>query len=308
MKIFSKPAVAEQDEGGDRTTLRIAGVPEHFNLPWHLALERRAFVRAKIELKWRTVPEGSGAMCELLRAGAVDLALLVTDAAVLDILQGSPCRIIAPYVDTPLTWGVHVGAASGIDRQEQLGHVPFAISRPNSGSHLVVAAYARSRGRTLREQDLVVVNDLAGAVARLQGPDPMAFLWEKFTTKRLVDSGVLRRVDEYRTPWPAFMIVATEAALAEHPEAVKRLLKVIADQARGLMQKRTAPEMIAQRYGMTLEDARAWFSEVRWNTGAQVDGAALSALADTLHQAGLLNTVPGPEELLGKLVWNAGMG
>jgi len=59
------------------TTLRIAGVPEPYNLPWHLGLERRSFIRAKIALKWRTVPQGTGAMCELLRKGAIDLAVLV---------------------------------------------------------------------------------------------------------------------------------------------------------------------------------------------------------------------------------------
>ena len=63
------------------TTLRIAGVPEHFNLPFQLGLERRAFIRAGIDLKWRTVPEGTGAMCDLLLNGEIELAVLVTDGA-----------------------------------------------------------------------------------------------------------------------------------------------------------------------------------------------------------------------------------
>lgn len=287
------------------TTIRVAGVPEHFNLPWLLALERRAFVRAGIEVEWRTVPEGTGAMCKLLRAGEVDLAMLVTEGAVRDILNGNPGRIISNYVDSPLTWGVHVGASTAIKEPSALKGLPFAISRHNSGSHLAALAYARDHGWAVGEEDLVIVNDLNGAVARMQEAPPVAFLWEKYTTKPLVDSGLLRRVDEHRTAWPSFVIVATEALLAEHPAEVARLLKVIRDQAAGLMTKKTAPEMIAQRYKMTLEDAREWFATVRWNTGAPVDGAALHAVTSTLRDAGMLDALLNSDELLGRLVWKA---
>ena len=48
--------------------LRIGGVPEHFNLPWHLALEARRFEALGIEVTWRDYPGGSGAMAKALRA------------------------------------------------------------------------------------------------------------------------------------------------------------------------------------------------------------------------------------------------
>lgn len=41
-------------------SLRVAGVPEHFNLPWHLADEEGAFESAGIDLQWIDVPEGTG--------------------------------------------------------------------------------------------------------------------------------------------------------------------------------------------------------------------------------------------------------
>ena len=272
--------------------LRIAGVPEHFNLPWLLALERHAFVRAGIKLIWNTVPEGTGRMCAMLRNGEVDLAILVTEGAVRDILNGEPNRIVATYVDTPLTWGVHVGAHTPIMKADDLKNIPFAISRLNSGSHLAAISYAQAHGWTPTEGDLVVVNDLAGAAERLKAVQPIAFLWEKYTTKHLVDAGTMRRVDEYTSPWPSFSIVATEAVLAEHPKDVKRLLKVIRDQAAGLMQKKTAPEIIAQRYKMSVDDAREWFSGVRWNTDGQVDLEALARVAMTLMEAVILTKQP----------------
>lgn len=286
---------------GEPTPIRVAGVPEHFNLPWLLALERRAFVRAGIEVKWRTVPEGTGAMCELLRSGEVDMALLVTEGAVRDILNGNPGRIVSSYVDSPLIWGVHVGAHTAIASPQQLRGIPFAISRPNSGSHLAAVTYARQQGWSLEEKDLEVVNDLKGALALLRGPAPAAFLWEKYTTKPHVDAGHLRRIDEYRATWPSFVIVATNALLAEHPNEVERLLKVIRDQATGLMTKKTAPEVIAHRYSMPLEDARAWFESVRWNNGAPVEEAALRSVVMSLEAAGF-DHMPAPGVALAPLL------
>lgn len=296
----------EEPKERELTRIRVAGVPEHFNLPWHLGLERRAFVRANIDVKWRTVPEGTGAMCKLLREGEVDVAMLVTEGAVRDILNGNPCRIISPYVDSPLTWGVHVGADSGVNGAEQLKGVPYAISRPNSGSHLAAITYARSKGRVVGEEDLEVVNDLKGALARLAQPGPIAFLWEKYTTKPHVDAGTLRRVDEYRSTWPSFMLVATEAILEAHPKEIDRLLKVIRDQASGLMLKKTAPEMVAHRYGMSLQDAQEWFAGVRWNTGAKAEASMLEEVVGTLAAAGFPTTSASAEELASKLIWQPG--
>ena len=43
-------------------TVRVCGVPEHFNLPWLMAFEEGAFDDRGIELKWTDVPEGTGKM------------------------------------------------------------------------------------------------------------------------------------------------------------------------------------------------------------------------------------------------------
>lgn len=271
------------------TPLRIAGVPEHFNLPWHLGLERRAFVRAGIDLKWRTVPEGTGAMCELLRKGEVDMAVLVTEGAVRDILRGNPCRIVSHFVDTPLIWGVHVGASTTLHSAADLAQVRFAISRFNSGSHLMAMLYARQQGRTLSEKDFVVVNDLKGAVERMSAGEPLAFLWEKWSTSPHVNNGALRRVDELRSGWPAFMVVVRNEVLAEHAKAVQTTSKVVRDQAQGLMQKKKAPELVVQRHGLALADAEAWFSAVRWNVDGKVDPIALQQVIDGLRLAGILD-------------------
>jgi len=55
--------------------VQIIGVPEHFNLPWHLAIEEGAFKERGIDLTWTDIPEGTGKMCQMLQDEETDLAI-----------------------------------------------------------------------------------------------------------------------------------------------------------------------------------------------------------------------------------------
>ena len=66
-------------------TIKIAGVPEHFNLPWHLCIENGEFENVGIDLHWTDVPEGTGKMCQMLREGETDIAVILTEGIVKDI-------------------------------------------------------------------------------------------------------------------------------------------------------------------------------------------------------------------------------
>lgn len=48
-------------------TLRIGGVPEHFNYPWHLALERGLFEKNGVKVQWVDQPLGTGQMITSVR-------------------------------------------------------------------------------------------------------------------------------------------------------------------------------------------------------------------------------------------------
>ena len=61
--------------------LRVGGVPEHFNLPWHLAIEAGVPRDLGIDLTWRDYPDGSGAMAAALRARELDAAAAVFAAS-----------------------------------------------------------------------------------------------------------------------------------------------------------------------------------------------------------------------------------
>ncbi len=266
-------------------------------------MERRAFVRAGLEVKWQTVPEGTGAMCTLLREDKLDMAVMVTEGAVRDILLGNPSRIVASLVDSPLTWGVHVGASTKLKAPADLVGVPFAISRFNSGSHLMAVMYAKQHGWEPKETDLVIVNDLKGAVERLRTSEPTVFLWEKSITAALVNDGTFRRVDEFCPAWPAFVVVARTEFLAENADAAARVMRVFRDQAKGLKEKKAAAEMIAQRYGMELADAKEWFGRVQWNKDGKLAPGCIEKLMKELVSVGLLPGDSLQEDPLEQVIW-----
>ena len=109
--------------------LRIGGVPEHFNLPWHLALEQGEPARLGVELHWQDYPDGSGAMVAALRRGELDAALLLTEGAIAAIADGGGFKVASLYTESPLIWGIHVPASSRLRTVGDIRGTRYAISR-----------------------------------------------------------------------------------------------------------------------------------------------------------------------------------
>ena len=149
------------------TTLRIAGVPEHFNLPWHLCIENNDFRNAGIDLQWTDVPEGTGKLCQMLRNGETDIAVILTEGIIKDITAGNPSKIVQVYVQSPLIWGIHVAANSPYKTLADIEQGKVAISRYGSGSHLMAFVNAKAQGWDTSKLNFEVINTLDGAVEAL---------------------------------------------------------------------------------------------------------------------------------------------
>jgi hypothetical protein len=130
--------------------VRVGGVPEHFNLAWHLAYENGLFSKEGIDIQWQDVPGGTGAMCKALRDGDLDIAITLTEGIVADIMAGNPSRIIQFYVNSPLRWGIYTGINSGITSLDQINGKKYAISRYRSGSHLMAFVNKTPRAWSFR--------------------------------------------------------------------------------------------------------------------------------------------------------------
>ena len=198
-------------------TIRIGGVPEHFNLPWLVAIEESLFADAGYDVEWIDFPGGTGAIMKALEAGEVDLATPLTEGAVTAIANGNPSRFASVWVESPLLWGIHVaGSADGTTVTDLEGQ-RFAISRFGSGSDLMARVLAEDHGWEITDDNFVVVGGLDGALDALPAGNAEIFLWNKTMTQPHVTDDTFARAGVLPTPWPSFAVVASTAFLDTHP-------------------------------------------------------------------------------------------
>ena len=117
-----------------------------------------------------------------------------------------------------------------------------------------------------KDLDFVLVKNLDGAVHSLTHGESDYFLWEKFTTKPLVDDNIFRRIGECPTPWPCFVIAAREAFITEYPDALQTILEIINNTTPEFKFIPSIDRMIANRYEQKLEDVQEWLSLTEWST------------------------------------------
>ncbi|MFD1605099.1 substrate-binding domain-containing protein [Flavobacterium artemisiae] len=246
-------------------TVKIAGVPEHFNLPWHLCIENGEFEAENIDLQWKDIPEGTGKMCQMLQDGETDLAVILTEGILKDIAAGNPSKIVQIYVQSPLIWGIHVDANSDYQTLKDLKNKKAAISRIGSGSQLMAYVNANEQGWEIDDLEFEIVNTIDGAVEALGAKKADYFMWERFMTKPLVDRGVFRRVGDCPTPWPSFVIAVREEFLKKNAKTVEKILEII---NKTTVDFKGIPEIdktLAELFNQKAEDIQEWLQLTQWS-------------------------------------------
>ena len=260
------------------TKIRIGGVPEHFNLPIHLANENGDFHKEGITIEWTDFGGGTGEMIQALRNNEVDLCIILTEGVILDIINGNPSKIISEYITTPLCWGIHTNINNPLNEYSQIYNKQYAISRNGSGSHLMAIIDANGKGVALQENQFEIVKNLDGALKSLESLNTDVFYWEKFTTKPYVDQGLLKRIGEFPTPWSSFVVAATDHILDKQADIVDKILDIIQESCANFManDKAVIP-MVAERYQLKPEDAENWFHRTEWATHGWVSDKMLQS-------------------------------
>lgn len=285
-----------------RNLLRIGGVPEHFNLPWKLAVDDGAFEAAGIDLRYSEHPAGTGELTRALRERELDAALVLTEGAVQDVVQNNTNRLVKVYAQSPLVWGIYVAANSDIKNIQQIRGRPVAISRFGSGSHLISIVDALERLWTVDEMSFVVIDNLDGARRALAIGKADVFLWERHMTQPYVDNGEFRRVGKRVVPWPAFVVSARRDVLASRARELRTTLDIVAGYAKKLKRSKSAATLIADTYGLKLAGARSWLADVRWSSGYRRPVSALSRVVDALQAQQAIPPGPiNPDRLWHKL-------
>lgn len=280
------------------TKIRIGGVPEHFNLPWHLCMEEGNFQNEKLDVSWEDFPGGTGAMCEALRADKIDVAIILTEGIVKDIIDGNNSKIVQTYIASPLLWGIHVAADSSFKKLDDLKNEKAAISRMGSGSHLMAYINAQKMGWDTSNLRFEVVKNIDGAVEALTTNQAQYFMWEQFTTKPLVDKGIFRRIDSCPTPWPCFVIAVRGDFLKLKKSAIERMLQVINEKTSDFKKIPGIAELLAERYDQKLEDIKEWLALTSWSQD-QISTAEIEQVQEKLFQLQLIPKKINQEDLLG---------
>ncbi len=280
--------------------LKIGGVPEHFNMPWQLLLSSGTLEKSGIKPHWADYHGGTGLLAQSLHDGDLDIGVLLTEGAVQGIDRGKKFKIFSFYVDSFLTWGIHVPANSASQTVSDVEGKRYAISRYGSGSHLMAIIDAKARGWSIEDMKFELIDNLAGARESFKYGDSDIFFWEKFTTKSLVDSGEFRRVGERKTPFSCFVICVSDKAFEEKKEAVLTTINALFQQVNQFIASADKVKLISDFYNLKPEDVEAWLKDVSWTPSPHLNPAMLQTTIDTLGVLNLVNSTLTVDDLIRK--------
>ncbi|TDN89374.1 ABC-type nitrate/sulfonate/bicarbonate transport system substrate-binding protein [Salegentibacter sp. 24] len=269
-------------------TIKVGGVPEHFNLPWHLCIEEKRFETRGLNVIWKDFPGGTGAMNKALRSGEIDVAVILTEGILKDIISGNESKIVQSYIGSPLIWGIHVAAGSKFKSVEELKNTRAAISRKGSGSHLMAYVNAQNHQWGIDDLQFEIVKDLNGAVKALSQDNAQYFMWEHFTTKPLVDNHTFRRLADCPTPWSCFVIAARNESLKNDSERLKIMLEILNRETRRFKDLPKIAEKIAEKYDQRIEDIQNWLNITHWSQ-EQITDNEIEKVQDKLLELNLIS-------------------
>lgn len=281
------------------TTIRIGGVPEHFNAPWSIAVEESRFADASLHVTWTEHPGGTGEMLSALHNDQIDIAILLTEGAVADYARRGALAALGTWVETPLQWGIHTRPGSAVAKRADVVGQRIAISRRTSGSHLMALLLVDSVGANASDVSFVEVGTIEGARAAFARDEADVFMWERTMTKPLVDDGEFGIAGVFQAPWPAFTFACVAAKADWLAAELPKLLAVVtpicerfqSDQRRGV-------DELANRFDIPKADLASWLRATKWNASNTVDLDALRDAALALKRAGAIESVPNVAGML----------
>ncbi len=253
--------------------IRIGGVPEHFNYPWHQGIKKGTFKAQDIQLEWHDMPGGTGQMSDALENRELDLAIMLTEGCLMKINQGLPIKVIQQYIATPLYWGIYTHPDSDFSRDELIDK-KVAISRYGSGSHLMAIVNAKKNDQPTDSMRFYLAQDLNGAIQSLYDGQADYFLWEHFMTQPYVDRGQLRFLGDRPTPWPCFVIAARNEFINAHFDDMNKLLKSIDQITTSFKQQSRIDQFLAEAYQLKPRNVKEWLALTEWSQ-AQISPEAI---------------------------------
>lgn len=272
------------------TALRVGGVPEHFSTPWHVAVDENAFADCPVNVEFITYPTGTGAMCADLSAGKIDMAMTLTEGAVRHQYRHDDVLIVAPYVETPLTWGVYVAKETTIKTLADCKDKRFAISRHGSGSHLMACVMSDAVSQAIiPEENFIEVGGIENLCHAIEQVEADCFMWEVFTTAPWLEKKEIQLLDTFPTPWPCFCMTVNSAYWQRHSDVIKQIIRVVHDISDSFNNNKCyAIEKIQKYYPMQEDSLNDWLAKTTWSTSMNITQCQVESILKSLARLKML--------------------
>lgn len=273
--------------------IRIGGVNEHFNLPWIKAAELNNFSCA---IEWKNFAGGTGVLTSALRNNEIDLAILLTEGLIIDIIKNKELQLINFHVNNPLRWAVHI-------RQSDKANFTYAgkriaISRFGSGSHTMAKFLL---GEAISKNTFIEVGSLEGGLNALKNNEADIFLWEKFTTQPFLEENGLMAIDEVRTPWPPFSIASTKRFAKKNVNLILDLLTYVQQVKEDLLNSNHLVTELFNRWNIQEANAKQWMKEIKWHDYSNISLEDTQLILSNMKKVNLLSD---SEELISDDIFN----
>lgn len=268
--------------------IKIGGVNEHFNLPWIKTCEDTS--NKNIQLNWKSFAGGTGVLTAALHSNEIDIAVLLTEGLLLDILKNKNLSLICFHVTNPLRWAIHIrkNALENFSFENK----KFAISRLGSGSHTMAKFLLNEKNIPYEDQLMIEVGSLEGGLKSLEENKADIFLWEKFTTQPFLEKYGLMAHGEVLTPWPPFSVATTKKFHKENPILVTEIISAVKKQSQKILNDPSTLLEMNTRWKIESENAKRWLEEIKWDDQIPVDTTKLASVLDNMKKAGLIDDVP----------------
>jgi ABC-type nitrate/sulfonate/bicarbonate transport system substrate-binding protein len=174
--------------------------------------------------KMEQFASGSTGILQAMASGTVQMGVAITDSVLAAIAQGVPVTIVASWESSPVEQAVFVSSNSSITSISQLKGATLAVTGPTSLSATVAKIMAAQQGWG-SSYSLSSVGSVPACVAAVESGSATASLLDPFES--IFSSPSLRVIGLVNETWPEFSVVATNAFIAAHPDAVRATLAML---------------------------------------------------------------------------------
>lgn len=267
----------------------IGGVYEHFNFPWQDAIEKELFSKEGIDLEWNTISGGTGEMIKLLQEQKLDLAVMLTEGLFIQYHNNRSIIPIQFHVNSPLQWGIHTRTTEQYTVND-FSSLRFAVSRLNSGSHLMALVHAKQNFYTLNKNQFILCNSLPGGLEALRNNKADVFLWEKYTTEPFLNEFGLKRIGIVPTPWPPFCLAANKHASINYKTDIEKIKKIISTHNKTIKSDIGSIPAISKKFEIDFNRIEKWFTETEWNYSIGITNEEQDQILTSLYDLNLIES------------------